>query len=143
MSIGKTGQYNHPDVLAAELKTITTALKKASNPRVELRDPGRPENTSRWASSTSASAGTCASWPTGGTPRGRRCASFLRAKPRRQHLPSSASQRKHQDVPPAAKPWTSSPPRQLRLDTGELPVAPRRPFRRTLHGVTLTDDYAG
>ena len=44
MSIGKTGQYSHPDVLAAETKTIQTALKKGLHPRVELRDPepGRP-----------------------------------------------------------------------------------------------------
>jgi 4-hydroxy-2-oxoheptanedioate aldolase len=39
MSIGKTGQYGHPDVLAAEEYTIRTALKKGKNPRVELRDP--------------------------------------------------------------------------------------------------------
>ena len=39
MSIGKTAQYNHPDVLAAETKTIQTALKKGLHPRVELRDP--------------------------------------------------------------------------------------------------------
>jgi 2-keto-3-deoxy-L-rhamnonate aldolase RhmA len=40
MSIGKTGQYAHPDVVEAEMHTITTALKKGKNPRVELRDPG-------------------------------------------------------------------------------------------------------
>ena len=39
MSIGKTGQYGHPDVLAAETKTIQMALKKGLHPRVELRDP--------------------------------------------------------------------------------------------------------
>jgi len=39
MSIGKTGQYGHPDVLAAETKTIQTALRKGLHPRVELRDP--------------------------------------------------------------------------------------------------------
>jgi 4-hydroxy-2-oxoheptanedioate aldolase len=39
MSIGKTGQYSHPEVLEAELKTIKTALKKGKHPRVELRDP--------------------------------------------------------------------------------------------------------
>ena len=50
MSIGKTGQYGHPDVLAAETKTIQTALKKGLHPRVELRDPepGR-RATSKWA----------------------------------------------------------------------------------------------
>jgi len=41
MSIGKTGQYGHPEVLEAELKTIETALKKGKHPRVELRDPGQ------------------------------------------------------------------------------------------------------
>jgi len=41
MSIGKTGQDNHPDVLAAEKKTIETALKKGLHPRVELRDPSQ------------------------------------------------------------------------------------------------------
>jgi 2-keto-3-deoxy-L-rhamnonate aldolase RhmA len=43
MSIGKTAQYNHPDVLAAETKTIQTALKKALHPRVELRDPSQAQ----------------------------------------------------------------------------------------------------
>jgi len=41
MSIGKTGQYGHPDVLAAETTTIQTALKKGLHPRVELRDPSQ------------------------------------------------------------------------------------------------------
>jgi len=41
MSIGRTGQYNDPDVLAAEKKTIETALKKGLHPRVELRDPSQ------------------------------------------------------------------------------------------------------
>ena len=36
MSIGLTGQRNHPDVKAAERKTIETALKKGLHPRVEL-----------------------------------------------------------------------------------------------------------
>ena len=50
MSIGKTGQYGDPEVLAAETKTIEMALKKGLHPRVELRDPaaGRPR-TSTWA----------------------------------------------------------------------------------------------
>jgi 2-keto-3-deoxy-L-rhamnonate aldolase RhmA len=43
MSIGKTAQYNHPDVLAAETKTIQTALKKGLHPRVELRDPSQAQ----------------------------------------------------------------------------------------------------
>ena len=41
MSIGKTGQYSDPEVLAAESKTIETALKKGLHPRVELRDPSQ------------------------------------------------------------------------------------------------------
>ena len=39
MSIGKPAQYNDPEVLAAEKKTIEMALKKGLHPRVELRDP--------------------------------------------------------------------------------------------------------
>jgi 2-keto-3-deoxy-L-rhamnonate aldolase RhmA len=38
MSIGVTGQRNHPDVRKAELKTIETALAKGLHPRVELSD---------------------------------------------------------------------------------------------------------
>jgi 4-hydroxy-2-oxoheptanedioate aldolase len=41
MSIGKTGQYGDSEVLAAETKTIQTALKKGLHPRVELRDPSQ------------------------------------------------------------------------------------------------------
>ena len=41
MSIGKTGQYDHPDVLAAETRTIRTALRMGLHPRVELRDPSQ------------------------------------------------------------------------------------------------------
>ena len=41
MSIGKTGQYTDSEVLAAEKKTIETALKKGLHPRVELRDPSQ------------------------------------------------------------------------------------------------------
>ena len=36
MSLGLTGQRNHPDVKAAERRTIETALKKGLHPRVEL-----------------------------------------------------------------------------------------------------------
>jgi 4-hydroxy-2-oxoheptanedioate aldolase len=36
MSIGVTGQRNHPDVKKAERKTIEMALKKGMHPRVEL-----------------------------------------------------------------------------------------------------------
>jgi 2-keto-3-deoxy-L-rhamnonate aldolase RhmA len=36
MSIGVTGQRNHPDVKAAERKTIEMALKKGLHPRIEL-----------------------------------------------------------------------------------------------------------
>jgi 2-keto-3-deoxy-L-rhamnonate aldolase RhmA len=38
MSIGLTGQRNHPDVKKAERRTIETALKKGLHPRVELAD---------------------------------------------------------------------------------------------------------
>ena len=38
MSIGATGQRNHPDVLKAERKTIEMALQKGLHPRVELGD---------------------------------------------------------------------------------------------------------
>jgi 2-keto-3-deoxy-L-rhamnonate aldolase RhmA len=38
MSLGLTGQRNHPDVLRAERLTIETALKKGLHPRVELGD---------------------------------------------------------------------------------------------------------
>src|ERR1700754_2319957 len=43
MSIGKTGQYGPPDVLAAETRTIQIALKKGLHPRVELRDPSQAQ----------------------------------------------------------------------------------------------------
>lgn len=36
MSLGVTGQRNHPDVKAAERKTIETALKLGLHPRIEL-----------------------------------------------------------------------------------------------------------
>jgi 4-hydroxy-2-oxoheptanedioate aldolase len=38
MSLGVTGQRNHPDVVRAERRTIETALKKGLHPRVELAD---------------------------------------------------------------------------------------------------------
>ena len=38
MSIGVTGQRNHPDVRKAEQRTIETALKLGLHPRVELAD---------------------------------------------------------------------------------------------------------
>jgi 2-keto-3-deoxy-L-rhamnonate aldolase RhmA len=38
MSIGVTGQRNHPEVKKAEQKTIEMALKKGLHPRVELAD---------------------------------------------------------------------------------------------------------
>lgn len=38
MSIGKTGQTTDPEVLAAERKTIETALAKGLHPRVEIGD---------------------------------------------------------------------------------------------------------
>jgi 4-hydroxy-2-oxoheptanedioate aldolase len=39
MSIGKPAQHNDPEVVAAEKKTIETALRMGLHPRVELRDP--------------------------------------------------------------------------------------------------------
>jgi 4-hydroxy-2-oxoheptanedioate aldolase len=39
MSIGLTGQWTHPKVVAAEEKTIETALRKGIHPRVELQNP--------------------------------------------------------------------------------------------------------
>jgi 2-keto-3-deoxy-L-rhamnonate aldolase RhmA len=38
MSLGLTGQRNHPDVVKAERRTIETALKMGLHPRVELAD---------------------------------------------------------------------------------------------------------
>jgi 2-keto-3-deoxy-L-rhamnonate aldolase RhmA len=38
MSLGLTGQRNHPDVVKAERRTIETALKMGLHPRVELGD---------------------------------------------------------------------------------------------------------
>ena len=38
MSLGLTGQRNHPDVVRAERKTIETALKLGLHPRIELAD---------------------------------------------------------------------------------------------------------
>jgi len=38
MSLGLTGQRNHPDVVRAERRTIETALKLGLHPRVELGD---------------------------------------------------------------------------------------------------------
>lgn len=43
MSIGKPGQHNDPEVVAAEKKTIEMALEMGKNPRVELRDPSQAE----------------------------------------------------------------------------------------------------
>jgi hypothetical protein len=38
VSLGLTGQRNHPDVVKAERRTIETALKMGLHPRVELAD---------------------------------------------------------------------------------------------------------
>jgi 2-keto-3-deoxy-L-rhamnonate aldolase RhmA len=43
MSIGKPAQHGDPEVVAAEKKTIETALAKGLHPRVELRDPSQAE----------------------------------------------------------------------------------------------------
>ena len=39
MSIGRAGEYSHPDVRKAEQKTIETALKKGIHPRAEISEP--------------------------------------------------------------------------------------------------------
>jgi len=39
MSIGRAGEYSHPDVRKAEQKMIETALKKGIHPRVEISEP--------------------------------------------------------------------------------------------------------
>jgi 4-hydroxy-2-oxoheptanedioate aldolase len=41
MSIGVTGQWTHPDVLAAERKTIETALRLGIHPRAEISEPAQ------------------------------------------------------------------------------------------------------
>jgi 4-hydroxy-2-oxoheptanedioate aldolase len=38
MSLGLTGQRNHPEIRKAELRTIETALAKGLHPRIELSD---------------------------------------------------------------------------------------------------------
>jgi 4-hydroxy-2-oxoheptanedioate aldolase len=43
MSIGLTGQRNHPEVKKAEQKTIETALRLGLHPRVELADISQAE----------------------------------------------------------------------------------------------------
>ena len=43
MSIGQAGNRAHPDVVAAERKTIDTALRLGIHPRVELGDPSQAE----------------------------------------------------------------------------------------------------
>ena len=39
MSIGQTGNRAHPEVRAAERKTIETALRKGIHPRIEIAEP--------------------------------------------------------------------------------------------------------
>src|SRR5580765_2414952 len=56
MSLGLTGQWDHPKVREAEKHVIETALKMGIAPRAEI---------STWGSSTSASATTSASCSTG------------------------------------------------------------------------------
>ena len=43
MSLGLTGQRNHPDVVKAERKTIEMAFAKGLHPRVALRDPSQAQ----------------------------------------------------------------------------------------------------
>src|SRR5690242_1195918 len=68
----------------------------------------------------------CASSPTGGTPRVPRCGASSRARPRPPRQPSPRSR----------------PSATTEVLLAAPPIAPRRPSRRTLHGVMLTDDYA-
>src|SRR5690349_12103749 len=76
----------------------------------------------------------CASSPIGGIPRAPRCASFCAPNrerpPRRSKLPN---------VPPIARPMDELTRAAI---TPEPPIASRRDSKRTLHGVTLSDDYA-
>jgi len=141
MSIGKTGQYKSPDVLAAELQDHhdraeegQASARRAARPWAGRKIPrdGRQALLHGWDVRILADW-----WDT----KGAEMRKLLRAKPRKQHLPSRRQSRKHQDVPPAQTNGRAHL-RGNTPDTGELPVAPRRPFRRTLHGVTLTDDYA-
>jgi 4-hydroxy-2-oxoheptanedioate aldolase len=41
MSIGRPGEWGHPEVAAAERRTIETAMAKGLHPRVELGDPAQ------------------------------------------------------------------------------------------------------
>ena len=43
MSIGKAGEWSHPDVRRAEQLTIETALKKGVHPRAEIAEPSEAE----------------------------------------------------------------------------------------------------
>jgi 4-hydroxy-2-oxoheptanedioate aldolase len=43
MSIGRAGEWSHPDILKAEQKTIETALRKGVHPRVEISEPAEAE----------------------------------------------------------------------------------------------------
>jgi len=43
MSIGRAGEFSHPDVRKAELKTIETALKKGIHPRAEIAEPSEAD----------------------------------------------------------------------------------------------------
>jgi 4-hydroxy-2-oxoheptanedioate aldolase len=45
MSIGLTGQWSHPEVRAAERRTIETALRKGLHPRAEI---GHPDDAARF-----------------------------------------------------------------------------------------------
>ena len=43
MSIGKAGEWSHPDVRRAEQLTIETALKKGIHPRAEIAEPSEAQ----------------------------------------------------------------------------------------------------
>jgi 4-hydroxy-2-oxoheptanedioate aldolase len=41
MSIGRTGEQGHPDVVAAERRVIEAALARGLHPRAEIREPAQ------------------------------------------------------------------------------------------------------
>src|SRR5262245_47227123 len=81
----------------------------------------------------------CASSPIGGIPRAPRCASCCAPSRARLCLPVRRPPSKHPPDPPIAEPMDEL---TYAATTPDPPVAPRRPSKRTLHGVALTDDYA-
>ena len=84
MSIGKPGAARRPRGGGGREEDDRDGAEDGQEPaRRAARSRARPRSISTWASSTSASAGTCASSPTGGTPRAPRCAAWSKARPSR------------------------------------------------------------